>query len=152
MTGISVIAAQEAVNETQTALRVVYILAGVSGSCKFADGAYIVARYGTDPSGALVAGAEVNLENPAIGFHASHPTGANGAYEFSRKVREKWGTPFVFPAIAPTKLGILSAEMWATRPPSPHNEDSNAGPRFFLCQHVRATCAIPAAGDVGHPP
>ena len=36
----------------------------------------------TDPSGALVAGAEVSLDNPAIGFHASHSTDANGAYEF----------------------------------------------------------------------
>src|SRR6266566_3103849 len=36
----------------------------------------------TDPSGALVAGAEVSLDNTATGLHASHPTDASGAYEF----------------------------------------------------------------------
>jgi hypothetical protein len=36
----------------------------------------------TDPSGAMVAGADVNLENPNTGFHATHTTEANGAYEF----------------------------------------------------------------------
>ena len=36
----------------------------------------------TDPSGALVAGAEVSLDDPATGFHATHPTDPNGAYEF----------------------------------------------------------------------
>lgn len=36
----------------------------------------------TDPSGARVAGAEVTLDNPSTGFHASHTTDASGAYEF----------------------------------------------------------------------
>jgi hypothetical protein len=36
----------------------------------------------TDPSGALLAGAEVSLENPATGFHAANRTDQNGAYEF----------------------------------------------------------------------
>jgi len=36
----------------------------------------------TDPSGALVAGAEVSLDNAATGFHSTHPTDASGAYEF----------------------------------------------------------------------
>jgi hypothetical protein len=36
----------------------------------------------TDPSGALVAGADVSLDDPTTGFHATHPTDANGAYEF----------------------------------------------------------------------
>jgi len=36
----------------------------------------------TDPSGAMVAGADVSLDDPATGFHASHPTDPNGTYEF----------------------------------------------------------------------
>jgi hypothetical protein len=35
-----------------------------------------------DPSGALLAGAEVSLENPATGFHLAHSTDQNGSYEF----------------------------------------------------------------------
>jgi hypothetical protein len=36
----------------------------------------------TDSSGALLAGAEVSLENQATGFHLAHSTDQNGAYEF----------------------------------------------------------------------
>ena len=36
----------------------------------------------TDPSGAMLAGAAVTLENPATGFHTAHSTDQNGAYEF----------------------------------------------------------------------
>jgi hypothetical protein len=36
----------------------------------------------TDPSGALLAGAEVTIEEPATGFHATHSTDPSGAYEF----------------------------------------------------------------------
>ena len=36
----------------------------------------------TDPSGALLAGADVSLENPSTGFHVSHSTDQSGAYEF----------------------------------------------------------------------
>jgi Carboxypeptidase regulatory-like domain len=36
----------------------------------------------TDPSGAILAGAEVSLENAATGFHITHNTDRNGAYEF----------------------------------------------------------------------
>ena len=36
----------------------------------------------TDPSGALLAGAEVTIEEPATGFHAVHRTDPSGAYEF----------------------------------------------------------------------
>ena len=36
----------------------------------------------TDPSGALLAGAEVRLEEPTTGFHATQNTDQSGAYEF----------------------------------------------------------------------
>ena len=36
----------------------------------------------SDPSGALLADAEVTLEEPATGFHATHNTDQSGAYEF----------------------------------------------------------------------
>ena len=35
-----------------------------------------------DPSGAVVAGAAVAVENPEKGFHESHTSGDSGAYEF----------------------------------------------------------------------
>lgn len=36
----------------------------------------------TDPSKAVAPGAEVEIKNPASGFHASTKTDSNGAYEF----------------------------------------------------------------------
>ena len=36
----------------------------------------------TDPSGALLADAQVTLEEPTTGFHAIHNTDQSGAYEF----------------------------------------------------------------------
>lgn len=36
----------------------------------------------TDSSGAVLAGAEVSLENPSTGFHVVHTTDQSGAYEF----------------------------------------------------------------------
>ena len=38
----------------------------------------------TDPSGALLAGAEVTLEQSATGFHSTRSTDQGGAYEFPR--------------------------------------------------------------------
>lgn len=36
----------------------------------------------TDPSGAVIAGAQVTLDDPASGFHASNKTDAKGLYSF----------------------------------------------------------------------
>jgi Carboxypeptidase regulatory-like domain len=50
----------------------------------------------TDPSGALLAGADVSLDNPSTGFHTSHSTDQTGAYEF--------------PQIPPGKYTITAAK------------------------------------------
>jgi Carboxypeptidase regulatory-like domain len=67
----------------------------------------------TDPSGALLAGAEVTLEQPATGFHATHSTGQSGAYEFPQIPPGKY-------TISATKSGfgkqVKTAELLVSQP------------------------------------
>jgi protocatechuate 3,4-dioxygenase beta subunit len=66
-----------------------------------------------DPSGAVLAGAEVTLENPATGFHATHTTDENGAYQFPQIPPGKY-------TITATKAGFggqaKSAELLVSQP------------------------------------
>lgn len=67
----------------------------------------------TDPSGALLAGAEVTLEQPTTGFHATRSTDQNGAYEFPQIPPGKY-------AITATKAGfgkqVKTAELLVSQP------------------------------------
>jgi hypothetical protein len=67
----------------------------------------------TDPSGALLAGAEVTLEQTATGFHATHNTDQSGAYEFPQIPPGRY-------SITATKAGfgkqVKSAELLVSQP------------------------------------
>jgi hypothetical protein len=67
----------------------------------------------TDPSGAILASAEVSLENPATGLHASHLTDPNGGYEFPQIPPGKY-------TITVTKSGfgkqVKAAELLVSQP------------------------------------
>ena len=67
----------------------------------------------TDPSGALLAGAEVTIEAPATGFHATHSTDPSGAYEFPQIPPGKY-------SITATKAGfgklVKAAELLVSQP------------------------------------
>jgi hypothetical protein len=67
----------------------------------------------TDPSGALLAGAEVALEEPTTGFHATHSTDQSGAYEFPQIPPGKY-------AITVNKAGfgkqVKTAELLVSQP------------------------------------
>jgi hypothetical protein len=67
----------------------------------------------TDPSGAVLASAEVSLENPATGLHASHLTDPNGGYEFPQIPPGKY-------TITVTKSGfgkqVKAAELLVSQP------------------------------------
>jgi len=67
----------------------------------------------TDPSGALLARAEVSLDNAATGFHVSHGTDQTGAYEFPQIPPGKY-------TISATKAGfaqqVKTAELLVSQP------------------------------------
>ncbi|MFZ1139323.1 MAG: carboxypeptidase-like regulatory domain-containing protein, partial [Candidatus Sulfotelmatobacter sp.] len=67
----------------------------------------------TDPSGALLAGAEVTIEESATGFHATHSTDPSGAYEFPQIPPGKY-------TITATKTGfgklVKAAELLVSQP------------------------------------
>jgi len=67
----------------------------------------------TDPSGAIVAGAQVTLENSAIGFHAVRVTDQSGDYEFPQITPGKY-------TVTLTKAGfgkqVKSAELLVSQP------------------------------------
>jgi hypothetical protein len=67
----------------------------------------------TDPSGALLAGAEVTLEESTTGFHAARNTDQNGAYEFPQIPPGRY-------TIAATKTGFgtqrKAAELLVSQP------------------------------------
>ena len=67
----------------------------------------------TDPSGAVLAGVSVSLENPATGFHTAYTTDQNGAYEFPQIAPGRY-------TIAVTKAGfgkqVKAAELLVSQP------------------------------------
>jgi hypothetical protein len=67
----------------------------------------------TDPSGALLGGAEIQLEEPTTGFHAVHNTDPSGAFEFPQLPPGKY-------TITATKAGfgkqIKTAELLVSQP------------------------------------
>jgi hypothetical protein len=67
----------------------------------------------TDSSGALLAGAEVSLENPSTGFHIAHTTDQSGAYAFPQIPPGKY-------TITLTKAGfgkqVKAAELLVSQP------------------------------------
>ena len=67
----------------------------------------------SDPSGALLADAQVTLEEPATGFHATRNTDQSGAYEFPQIAPGKY-------TIAVTKAGFgrqaKAAELLVSQP------------------------------------
>jgi hypothetical protein len=67
----------------------------------------------TDPSGALLAAAEVTLEEPTVGFHATRTTDQNGAYEVPQIPPGRY-------SITATKAGfgkqVKAAELLVSQP------------------------------------
>ncbi len=94
---------------------VLALLAVLSFSVIVAAQTGLTSLHGTvaDPSGALLAGAEVNLENPATGFHAARSTDQSGAYEFPQIPPGKY-------TVTATKAGFgrlaKSAELLVSQP------------------------------------